>query len=194
MLSQVIKPGSQNCQTVHFENVLERKSMEVNRIYLDMDGVLADFDRGVRELCGMEPLNQMTATEEDNNRLWAAIAKIDHFYYRLTLIPHAEILVRTLMGKYGERCEILTGIPKPRRNIKDAAEDKIRWIERYFGPRLKVNTVYRQEKKNYCHAKGDILIDDLMSTVRDWDSYGGTGILFTDVKSVMDKLRSMGVL
>ena len=28
------------------------------RIYFDMDGVLADFDRGVRELCGLEPVSQ----------------------------------------------------------------------------------------------------------------------------------------
>ena len=32
--------------------------MEVSRIYFDMDGVLADFDRGVRDLCGLEPVDQ----------------------------------------------------------------------------------------------------------------------------------------
>ena len=30
----------------------------VEKIYFDMDGVLADFERGVRELCGMEPAPQ----------------------------------------------------------------------------------------------------------------------------------------
>ena len=29
--------------------------MTIRKIYLDMDGVLADFDSGVRELCGIEP-------------------------------------------------------------------------------------------------------------------------------------------
>ena len=32
--------------------------MNIKKIYFDMDGVLADFDRGVRELCNMEPLPQ----------------------------------------------------------------------------------------------------------------------------------------
>ena len=27
--------------------------MEIKKIFFDMDGVLADFDRGVRELCRM---------------------------------------------------------------------------------------------------------------------------------------------
>lgn len=33
-------------------------AMEVKKIYFDMDGVLADFAGGVRELCGMEPVSQ----------------------------------------------------------------------------------------------------------------------------------------
>ena len=32
--------------------------MEVEKIYFDMDGVLADFERGVREICGIEPPDQ----------------------------------------------------------------------------------------------------------------------------------------
>ncbi len=31
--------------------------MEVEKIYFDMDGVLADFERGVKEICGLIPYN-----------------------------------------------------------------------------------------------------------------------------------------
>ena len=168
--------------------------MEVNKIYLDMDGVLADFDRGVRELCGLEPLEQMVATKEDNDRLWAAVARVDHYYGRLELKPGADIMLRSLMEKYGDRCEILTGIPKPKRHIEHADTDKVQWMRRYFDPEIKVNIVYREEKKNYCHGKGDILIDDYQKNIDEWISFGGTGILFTDVGSVMEELREMGIL
>lgn len=32
--------------------------MNENKIYFDMDGVLADFARGVQEICGLLPLDQ----------------------------------------------------------------------------------------------------------------------------------------
>lgn len=41
--------------------------IQPEKIYFDMDGVLADFDRGIRELCGIEPMDQMKATEEKSN-------------------------------------------------------------------------------------------------------------------------------
>lgn len=28
--------------------------MEIKKIYFDMDGVLADFERGINEICGMK--------------------------------------------------------------------------------------------------------------------------------------------
>ena len=121
----------------------EGAGMDVSKVYFDMDGVLADFDRGVKELCGMEPVNQLAASEEDSDRLWFAISQVDHYYDRLEMIPGADTMLRTFMEEYGDRCEILTGIPKPRRNVKNAGEDKEIWMRRYFGSQIKVNIVYR---------------------------------------------------
>lgn len=166
----------------------------VEKVYLDMDGVLSDFDRGVRELCGLEPMDQMTATETDNDRLWNAVAKVDHYYGKLEPIPGAGAMLRTLIEKYGDRVEILTGIPKPKRNIQNAGTDKIQWMRRYFGPEIKVNIVYREEKKERCHGKGDILIDDYQKNIDEWIKYGGTGVLFTDADSAIQELQEMGIL
>lgn len=32
--------------------------MKIDKIYFDIDGVLADFERGVMEICGMMPPSQ----------------------------------------------------------------------------------------------------------------------------------------
>lgn len=32
--------------------------MKIRKIYFDMDGVLADFSKGIKVLCGIEPISQ----------------------------------------------------------------------------------------------------------------------------------------
>lgn len=168
--------------------------MDISKIYLDMDGVLADFNRGVKELCGMEPLDQQTATDEETDRLWEAISQVDHYYDRLEQLPGAADLLLTLIRKYGDRCEVLTAIPKPKRNVKNANTDKKKWMERHFGSDIKVNIVFRAEKKNFCTGEDSILIDDYQANIDEWVSYGGTGILFTDAATVMQRLKELGIL
>ena len=55
--------------------------MKAEKIYLDMDGVLADFDRGVRELCGMDPLPQTGKTDpHQDDLMWEAIRKVESLF------------------------------------------------------------------------------------------------------------------
>ena len=79
----------------------------------------------------------------------------------IQLMPGAKELFDAVYQKYGDKVEILTGIPKPKRNITTAAEDKTNWVHRLLGNEVKVNTVLREEKKNYCTGPDCILIDDL---------------------------------
>jgi len=99
--------------------------MTVSKIYFDMDGVLADFDKGVNELCHMKATSQnKNPDKEYDDLMWEAIRKIDHFYDRLDLMPGAKEMFDLLYVKYGDKCEILTGIPRKDRGIDTAAEDR----------------------------------------------------------------------
>ena len=61
--------------------------MDVEKIYFDMDSVLADFERGVRELCGMTPPSQDGAKNaKADDEMWDRIRKVDHFYDRLEMM------------------------------------------------------------------------------------------------------------
>ena len=96
---------------------------EVEKIYFDMDGVLADFERGVREICGIEPppqpqdLNEeeKMARKADDDKMWELIRKTGDFYYRLELMPGAKELFNAVYATYGDKVEILTGVPKEKR-------------------------------------------------------------------------------
>ena len=165
------------------------------KIYFDMDGVLADFDGGVTKLCGLKPLSQGKGrSEEEDNRMWEKIRKVGHFYDKLEPMPGAVELFKEIYEIYGDKCEILTGIQKPKRGIETAGEDKTAWAHRLLSQELKVNIVYREEKKNFCKGAGSILIDDLKSNIDDWVSYGGTGILHISASDTRQRLIEQGLL
>jgi len=53
--------------------------MQIEKIYFDMDGVLVDFNKGVRELGGFEGLDQCKASKEKDEQLWNAVRSVDDF-------------------------------------------------------------------------------------------------------------------
>ena len=151
--------------------------MMVKKIFFDMDGVLADFNRGIKELCSLPPLKQESEDKAADDRMWDAVRDTEHFYDRLELMPGAEEMFRLLYEKYSSCCEILTAIPKAERKIANAGEDKIRWVRRLLSEDIPVHIVYKEEKKNYCTGKDCILIDDYARNIKEWEAFGGTGIL-----------------
>lgn len=147
-------------------------------VYFDMDGVLVGFDDGVRRLCHREPIVQGHCSNSETDQLWNEVRQIPHFYAKLDPIPGSIELFHTIHGLLGDRCRILTGIPKPRRNIEQAAADKIEWVNRYIGSGIIVRTVWREQKKEFCTGINCILVDDYEKNIREWEKAGGTGILF----------------
>ena len=119
--------------------------MKISKIYFDMDGVLANFERGINEICGMEMPIQGKSTKEEDDRMWQAVKDASHFYDRLEPMEGAIDMYKELSSKYD--CEILSAIPKPHRGIKTAGEDKISWAHRVLSPSIKVNIVFKEEKK-----------------------------------------------
>ncbi len=162
-------------------------------IYFDLDGVLADFARGVEMFCGLEPLDQ-SVQDEREQRMWEAIRQVDRFYAKLPATPGGVALFHAVYDRYGPCCEILTGIPKPKRGILTAGEDKTTWVRQTLSPDVKINLVFKEQKKEFCSGPECILIDDFAKNVADWESYGGTGILYSSAAQTLESLQALGVL
>ena len=170
-------------------------SADFDIIYFDMDGVLADFDNGVRELCGMEPSDQNSPDrEEHDTAMFAEISEIPNFYYKLKPVQGTVDILKELRSRYGGKIEILTGIPKPHRNVPTAASDKVLWVKDFISDDIVVHTVLRREKMEYAKGPGSILIDDLSMNIGEWTDAGGTGILFTSPGDLRKKLSEMDIL
>jgi len=164
--------------------------MRIKKIYFDMDGVLADFDRGVSELANFEPFAQTIRDKKRNDDLWAAVRTVDNFYDKLEPIDGAIEMFMTLREKYGDKCEILSAIPKPYRGMNTSKEDKEKWVSRILGPEVKTNIVYRAEKQDFA-GEGCILVDDLMKNIEEWEEAGGTGIFFDGAQGVIKRIEEL---
>ena len=169
--------------------------MDIKKIYFDMDGVLADFDRGVVELCGIDTSAQGDGFDPRlDDLMWEKIKGVDHFYDKLELMPGSKEMFDAVYQKYGNKCEILTGIPKPKRGILTSGEDKTKWVHRLLAKDSVVNIVFREQKPEYCTGRDCVLIDDLEGNIRDWENIGGTGIVNKSAEETMRVLREKGIL
>ena len=167
----------------------------IKKIYFDMDGVLADFEGGAREFCGLPKLAQgQKRTDEEDDLMWQKLREVDHFYDRIKPLNDGVELFNKLYAIYGDKCEILTGIPKPKRGILTAGEDKTNWSHRILNEDIVVNIVYREQKKEFCKGEDYILIDDLPSNIDSWIEFGGTGILHKDAKTTLMLLQQKGII
>ena len=68
----------------------------VSKIYFDLDGVLADFDRGVMELAGFNRNGATANSDIKDDDMWQAIAKVPNFYDKLELMPGAKEMFNSI--------------------------------------------------------------------------------------------------
>ena len=161
-------------------------------IYLDMDGVVANFDKRFKDLSGLIP--QEYVDKYGLSKFWDLIDKKHKvaFWRGIEVMPGAEKLVN-YVSKYPY--EMLTA-PSVR---KESVIGKSLWVKD------KVGTLYpSQPKVTYRPAKlkhtvkpnltkYDILIDDKKSTIDNWNSAGGTAIFYVNADQVIGELKNLGL-
>jgi len=157
-------------------------------IYLDMDGVVADFNTYAKKLLNTDKIMHSWTPE-----LWAKIASNPRLYRDLEKTPEADQLVKICKQIRNEKnweLLFLTAVPKDD-DMPWAFYDKVMWVhERYpdipvmFGP-------HSSDKWRHC-KNGDILIDDRLSNCEEWQQAGGHAILHTG--NLADTLRQLSML
>ncbi len=150
----------------------------MRQLYLDCDGVLADFDKGATSILGMKP----KAYEQRHGlgRFWQKLAQAPDFYFSLPLLPDAMQLfdaVRHLNPI------ILTGLPRG----NWASDQKMRWAAQHF-PGVRMITCMARDKRN--HAKeGDVLVDDMEKYRHLWEQAGGIFVHHRSAAESIEQLR-----
>jgi 5'(3')-deoxyribonucleotidase len=153
----------------HKQKLKKSLSKKRRTIYIDMDGVVADFNSYVSNVIG-RPIgwDQDDLTVEE----WDSLTKIPNFYRHLPLIEESVRMVG-LCKSFSSRVnvEFLTAIPR-QTTMPTAKQDKIDWIGQHF-PVTAVNFGPFSKDKQYWARPGDILIDDKPSNIQEWGAAGG---------------------
>jgi 5'(3')-deoxyribonucleotidase len=177
-LSKKVK-GSKTNVAFNLGMVKESKDLaQTSEIYVDMDGVLADFfgewqkliGKGWRDVKGksIEPALQ-------------AIRDKDDFWLSLPMTQNAKgllNLIKDVKGSYNILSAPLAG-------DKKAEPHKREWIKKnlsFFPPKNVIITANKQAYAKQSDGTPNILIDDFGSNISKWEGAGGVGFKHKDHK------------
>ena len=161
------------------------------KVYLDMDGVIANFDKRFKDLSGMGP--KEFESKYGKNKFWDFIDEDNKvsFWVGIPVMPGAKELVNAVK-KYNY--ELLTA-PSVK---KQSYLGKILWVRNHsdvLGGKPRINFKKAKEKHLVKPQleKTDILIDDREDTIDRWNSAGGTGIHYKNISQVLNDLSKLGL-
>jgi hypothetical protein len=143
-------------------------------IFIDMDGVVADFDAHMLECFG---LTMEEMTEQEKEQFWNVECVSKQFFANAPLIPEGLHLVRTLRSARFE-LSFLTSTGGGKHHL-EIAKQKLEFLERnHFDDMPVAFATGTKSKASYANA-GTLLVDDRQKVVDAFKSAGGNALLFT---------------
>lgn len=161
------------------------------KLYLDMDGVLCNFDKAYRTY---DP-------NKDDRRKFRSAVMDYKIFEDLEFMPDAQELLSHVKKLHDVDIEILTsmGTHDPFQGA-EAKRQKLVWLEKH-GITYKPNFVRSKEEKSEYATPESILVDDSVGCISPFIRKGGHGILHTnssETNSLLDstilQIRALGAL
>ena len=159
-------------------------------VYLDMDGVLADFFGGVEKLYGVEHWKQLTndKTKDLKKEVIDRITGTD-FFATLPKFDSADALIDMVKQFTGGTFSINTS--PLRGDHENSGKYKKVWISNNIEAPAEIIVTGRKESyaKNKASGTPNILIDDRPVNIQRWQGAGGYGILYQANRDSLDKVK-----
>ena len=156
---------------------------KIKCIYLDMDGVIADFVKRYKEMYGMEPREAEKKKEFD---------KYFNEFIETNQFATLDMMPGSMMGlEFLRKANVPTQILSSTANEKryDAiSKQKMIWLQTH-GITFTPNFVPGKRLKYKFATPDSIIIDDTESVIDDWRKAGGIGILHKDWMTTLAILR-----
>ena len=176
----------ENNKKLYNENMEDAKPT----VYLDMDGVLADFFGGVEKMYGVEHWKQLTndKTKDLKKEVIDRITGTD-FFATLPKFPTADALIDMVKKFTGGKFSINTS--PLRGDHENSGKYKKVWISNNID--TPDDIIVTGRKETYATNKGtgtpNILIDDRPVNIQRWQAAGGYGILYQANRDQLTKVE-----
>ena len=144
-------------------------------LYLDMDGVVADWRANAVRVIGYDCFDPAQRYSDVD---WALLRSDPHIFLNLPLMDQAIRLVdlaRKFRDDLGWQLLFLTAIPH-NNDVPWTFHDKMVWANKYF-PDIPVHFgPYSEDKYKHLRLPLDILVDDRYDNCEQWRAAGGIAV------------------
>lgn len=157
-----------------------RVDMNDYKIYLDLDGVLVNFQKGIQEHTNDPDITfggvqEAFKTMHGNYDFWANLEPLKGWDDIWKTVKRYECFVLSSCSNLGEKCKC----------------GKIDWVKRHLNGMKEDNIIIVQdmhEKAFYANEKS-ILIDDMEKNIIQWVEAGGIGILYRNIEQTINEFK-----
>jgi 5'(3')-deoxyribonucleotidase len=163
--------------------LIEASNEELPEIYCDLDEVLVDFMRGADAAVGGNFIKM------DADERWNRINQTKGFWANLGWKPNAKKLHDFIIRYNPHVLSAHTG------RDPTSKVGKMKWLKKNTGfKRANIHLVMRSQKQSYATTddKPNVLIDDYIKNIREWEAKGGIGVHHTDVGKTISELKRLG--
>jgi 5'(3')-deoxyribonucleotidase len=163
--------------------LVEVSNEELPEIYCDLDEVLVDFMRGADAAVGGNFIKM------DADERWNRINQTKGFWANLGWKPNAKKLHDFIIRYNPHVLSAHTG------RDPTSKVGKMKWLKKNTGfKRANIHLVMRSQKQSYATTddKPNVLIDDYIKNIREWEAKGGIGVHHTDVGKTISELKRLG--
>jgi len=153
-------------------------------IYCDLDQVLVAFLKGADAAVG----GSFVTTDKDER--WKAVQQTKNFWANLDWMPNAKRL-HDFIIRYDPHVLSAFSGRDPTSKV-----GKMKWLKKNTNfKRANIHLVKRSQKQAYAKnrdEKPNVLIDDYIKNINEWEAKGGIGIHHTNVGKTIGELKRLG--
>ena len=164
-------------------DLLEASKEDLPDIYCDMDGVLCNFMKAADYAVGGDFVTT------DSKERWMKINQTRGFWENLEWMPGAKRLYQKIMKYNPYILSAFSGRDPTSKN------GKLKWLAKNTDfKKSNILLVMRSQKQKYATTNGkpNVLIDDYIKNIKEWESKGGIGLHHTSVGKSIGELNRLG--